>query len=175
MIPLVSFWGMPEGDGAAKTGNNPLWMRHWRAVDRPSSCHLIPSERRRGITNVIMGTAGLYLLTSDAVWPAPPPGHPQLQPHGLLVVQAPVDVTIGHVSDVDITRECWTSRKSPRGTTSRPLTPRQSHAVVKVRPVSMRCSGAYTPVSVLPYHRENNQQKDRMQEPPPNFFSIGVI
>lgn len=44
-------------------------MRHWRAADRPSSLQLRASLRSRGITSVMMGMGGLYLLSRLAVVP----------------------------------------------------------------------------------------------------------
>ena len=68
--PLHESGHSPEGEGAARTGNRPRWIWHWRATPRPTSVHFMPSFFSVGITSVRMGIGGRYLLIRLAVWPA---------------------------------------------------------------------------------------------------------
>ena len=58
-----------DGAGAASTGSNPRTMRDWRATERPSKRHVMPSEERRGITSATIGVGGRYLAPRWAACP----------------------------------------------------------------------------------------------------------
>lgn len=60
----------PEGEGAASTGSRPRSMRHCRAAERPSRRQESVSLLSWGMTRVMMGMGGRYLLTKLAVLPA---------------------------------------------------------------------------------------------------------